>query len=202
MWVTYGGNVRIETPDLSDYNLMNAAEKLAVELKAGVYDNTLSLEELERYQAKLREVRRGVNTYWLDKPLRTAVQHRHALTLEGGDRALRYKLYFGANFTPGVMKGSKRNTMTGSLDLQYRFKKVLLKNSVTVDNSLGDESPWGDFSEYTKLNPYLRPYGPNGEILRRLDSFDNQFRGYENTSYANPMYDATLHTKTGRLISG
>ena len=195
LWVTYGGNVRIETPDLSDYNLMNAAEKLAVELKAGVYDNTLSLEELERYQAKLREVRRGVNTYWLDKPLRTAVQHRHALTLEGGDRALRYKLYFGANFTPGVMKGSKRNTMTGSLDLQYRFKKVLLKNSVTVDNSLGDESPWGDFSEYTKLNPYLRPYGPNGEILRRLDSFDNQFRGYENTSYANPMYDATLHTK-------
>ncbi|WP_294143267.1 SusC/RagA family TonB-linked outer membrane protein [uncultured Sanguibacteroides sp.] len=195
LWVTYGGNVRIETPDLSDYNLMNAAEKLAVELKAGVYDNTASLEELERYQAKLREVRRGVNTYWLDKPLRTAVQHRHALTLEGGDRALRYKLYFGVNFTPGVMKGSKRNTMTGSLDLQYRFKKVLLKNSITVDNSLGDESPWGNFSEYTKLNPYLRPYGPNGEIVKRLDSFDNQFRGYESTSYPNPMYDATLHTK-------
>lgn len=195
LWVSYGGNIRLETPDLSDYNLMNAAEKLAVELKAGVYNNTTSLEELERYQSKLREVKRGVDTYWLDKPLRTAVQHRHSLTFEGGDRALRYKLYFGGNFTPGVMKGSKRNTMTGSLDLQYRFKKVMLKNSITVDNSLGDESPWGSFSEYTKLNPYLRPYGPNGELLKRLDSFDSQFRGYDNTSYPNPMYDATLHTK-------
>ena len=195
LWVSYGGNIRLETPDLSDYNLMNAAEKLAVELKAGVYNNTTSLEELERYQSKLREVKRGVDTYWLDKPLRTAVQHRHSLTFEGGDRALRYKLYFGGNFTPGAMKGSKRNTMTGSLDLQYRFKKVMLKNSITVDNSLGDESPWGSFSEYTKLNPYLRPYGPNGELLKRLDSFDGQFRGHDNTSYPNPMYDATLHTK-------
>ena len=61
--------------------------------------------------------------------------------------------------------------MTGSLDLQYRFNKVLLKNSITVDNSVGDESPWGSFSEYTKLNPYLRPYGENGEILKRLDNF-------------------------------
>lgn len=195
LWVTYGGNVRLETPDLSDYNLMNAAEKLAVELKAGIYEHAKSLEDLERYQSKLREVKRGVDTYWLDKPLKTAVQQRHSLTLEGGDRALRYKLYVGANFTPGVMKGSKRNTMTGSLDLQYRFKKVLLKNSITVDNSTGDESPWGDFSEYTKLNPYLRPYGANGEILKRLDSFDGQFRGYSNTTYPNPMYDATLKTK-------
>ncbi len=195
LWITYGGNVRVETPDLSDYNLMNAAEKLEVELKAGVYDNTTSLEELERYQSKLREMKRGVDTYWMDKPLRTAVQHRHSLTFEGGDRALRYKLYFGVNFTPGVMKGSKRNTMTGSLDLQYRFKKVLLKNSITVDNSLGDESPWGSFSEYTKLNPYLRPYGPNGEVLKRLDSFDIQFRGLNKEDYPNPMYDATLRTK-------
>ena len=55
--------------------------------------------------------------------------------------------------------------------MQYRFNKVLLKNSITVDNSVGDESPWGSFSEYTKLNPYLRPYGENGEILKRLDNF-------------------------------
>ncbi|MFR7807891.1 MAG: hypothetical protein ACLU4N_00535 [Butyricimonas faecihominis] len=33
--------------------------------------------------------------------------------------------------------------MTGSLDLQYRFNKVLLKNSITIDNTVGDESPWG-----------------------------------------------------------
>lgn len=196
LWVTYSGNVRLETPDLSDYNLMNAREKLEAERLAGMYDSsTGALEPLEIYSSKLMEVLRGVDTYWLDKPLRTAVQHRHSLSLEGGDQALRYKLYFGGNFTPGVMKGSKRNTLTGALDLLYRFKKVLLKNSISVENAVGEESPWGDFSEYTKLNPYLRPYGENGEILKRLDFFDGNFRGYTgNFDYPNPMYNAQLHT--------
>ena len=126
LWVTYGGNLRIEIPDLSDYNLMNAEEKLRAEVLAGMYKGNGSIDVLQNYQDKLREVKRGVDTYWLDKPLRTAVQQRHAVTLEGGDRALRYRLYVGYNHTPGVMKGSKRDVMTGSLDLQYRFNKVLL----------------------------------------------------------------------------
>ena len=196
LWVTYGGNFRVEIPDLSDYNLMNAEEKLRAEVLAGMYKGNGSIDVLQNYQDKLREVKRGVDTYWLDKPLRTAVQQRHTVTLEGGDRALRYRLYIGYNHTPGVMKGSKRDVMTGSLDLQYRFNKVLLKNSITVDNSVGDESPWGSFSEYTKLNPYLRPYGENGEILKRLDNFVIfTYTGGRTTDYANPMYNATLNTK-------
>ena len=196
LWVTYGGNFRVEIPDLSDYNLMNAEEKLRAEVLAGMYKGDGSIDVLQNYQDKLREVKRGVDTYWLDKPLRTAVQQRHTVTLEGGDRALRYRLYVGYNHTPGVMKGSKRDVMTGSLDLQYRFNKVLLKNSITVDNSVGDESPWGSFSEYAKLNPYLRPYGENGEILKRLDNFVIfTYTGGRTTDYANPMYNATLNTK-------
>ncbi len=66
------------------------------------------------------------------------------------------------------MKDSKRDVLTGSLDFQYRLKKVLLKNSITLDNSVANESPWGSFSEYTRLNPYLRPYGENGEIQNGL----------------------------------
>ena len=118
-----------------------------------MYDEYLGIESVILFNDKLREVKRGVDTYWLDKPLRTGVQQRHSLTFEGGDRALRYRLYMGINNTPGVMKGSKRNTISASLDLQYRFRKLLLRNSVTVDNTLGDESPYGSFSEYTKLNP-------------------------------------------------
>lgn len=194
LWVTYGGNVRIESPDLSDYNLMNAAEKLEAERLSGMYDEYLGIESVILFNDKLREVKRGVDTYWLDKPLRTGVQQRHSLTFEGGDRALRYRLYMGINNTPGVMKGSKRNTISASLDLQYRFRKLLLRNSVTVDNTLGDESPYGSFSEYTKLNPYLRPYGENGEILKTLDAFI--INGNISTSgYLNPLYNTTFHTK-------
>ena len=118
------------------------------------------------------------------------------MTLEGGDRALRYRLYVGYNHTPGVMKGSKRDVMTGSLDLQYRFNKVLLKNSITIDNTVGDESPWGSFSEYTKLNPYLRPYGENGEINKIMQTWDMIYLGNSQPyQVANPMYNTTFHSK-------
>ena len=66
---------------------------------AGYYPEDSDYSYVQIYQQYLREVRRGVNTDWLDIPLRNAVQHRHAVTLEGGDRALRYKLYVGGNFT-------------------------------------------------------------------------------------------------------
>ena len=136
--VTYSGSVRVEIPDLSSYNLMNSEEKILVEKLAGLYPEN-DLASLRDYESRLREVRRGVDTYWLSQPLRTAVQHRHAVTLEGGSQALRYKLYAGLNETPGVMKGSKRSTQTASLDLSYRLSKFQLKNSVTVDNAVGTD---------------------------------------------------------------
>ena len=37
-------------------------------------------------------------------PLQTAFQQRHTVTLEGGDEALRYRMYVGYNSSPGVMK--------------------------------------------------------------------------------------------------
>lgn len=192
--VTYGGNVRIEAPDLSDYNLMNAEEKLEAEWKAGIYPGNDLPSQLD-YQSRLRAMKRGVDTYWLAQPLRTAVQQRHTLTLEGGSEALRYKLYVGLNNTPGVMKDSKRNTQTGTLDISYRVKKWLLKNSITVDNSLGDNSPYGSFREYTLLNPYLPPYDEHGKVQRVMQLWNMIYTGNIATEpVSNPMYNATFHT--------
>lgn len=193
IWVTYGGELRIESPDLTGYNLMDAREKLDAELKGGVYTyGGETVEKWRLYQSKLREVLAGVNTYWLDKPLQTSFQQRHTVTLEGGDESLRYRMYIGYNNSPGVMKDSKRDVLTGSLDFQYRMKKVLLKNSITLDNSVANESPWGSFSEYTRLNPYLRPYGENGEIQKRLDNFEGVGG---DSDYLNPMYNTTFNSK-------
>ncbi len=191
--VTYAGEVRVEMPDLSAYNLMNAAEKLEVERLAGYYDETKELAPLEIYQYYLREVKRGVDTYWLSKPLRTGVSHRHAVTLEGGDQALRYKLYVGMNNTAGVMIGSNRHTQTATLDLAYRFKKFLLKNSVTVDNAIGNNSPYGSFREYTRLNPYWRGTDENGEVLKKITPPVITYSGVFQSVY-NPLYNATFHS--------
>lgn len=192
--VTYSGNVRVEIPDLTSYNLMNSEEKIEAEWRAGLYSQT-DLASLRDYQSRLREVRRGVDTYWLSQPLRTSVQHRHAVTLEGGSQALRYKLYAGLNETPGVMKGSKRSTQTASLDLSYRFNKFLLKNSVTVDNAVGTNSPYGSFSQYALLNPYLRPYDGDGNVNKIMQTWNMLYAGDTGTyEVANPMYNATFHS--------
>ncbi len=136
LWVTYGGEARIETPDLTGYNLMNAAEKLEAERLSGLFTYGGEKQQMiDIYQARLREVKRGVDTYWLDKPLSTAIQQRHTVTLEGGSSDLRYRMYVGYNHAPGVMLESSRDVLTGSFDLQYRFKKILFKNSITVDNT-------------------------------------------------------------------
>lgn len=192
--VTYSGSVRVEIPDLSSYNLMNSEEKILVEKLAGLYPEN-DLSSLRDYESRLREVRRGVDTYWLSQPLRTAVQHRHAVTLEGGSQALRYKLYAGLNETPGVMKGSKRSTQTASLDLSYRLSKFQLKNSVTVDNAVGTDSPYGSFSQYAMLNPYLRPYDEDGNVNKVMQTWNMLYSGSGNTyEIANPMYNATFHS--------
>ncbi len=64
----------ITAPDLSDYNLMNAREKLEAEKLSGYYDSENTSTQLVKereYQDKLYNVQRGVDTYWLSKPLRT-----------------------------------------------------------------------------------------------------------------------------------
>ena len=203
LWVSYGGELRVETPDLTGYNLMNASEKLDAEWRSGMYTSGgLRPEKLMLYQRKLRAVKQGVDTYWLDKPLRTSYQQRHTLTLEGGDESLRYSLYAGFNTSPGVMKDSKRDVFTGNFNLQYRFKKFLLKNSLSIDSSTGKESPWGSFHDYTMLNPYLKAYNEDGSIPKYLDDFSAVLAQAGAERYSNPMYNTTFNSKNSNSNLG
>ncbi len=203
LWVSYGGELRVETPDLTGYNLMNASEKLDAEWRSGMYTSGgLRPEKLMLYQRKLRAVKQGVDTYWLDKPLRTSYQQRHTLTLEGGDESLRYSLYAGFNTSPGVMKDSKRDVFTGNFNLQYRFKKFLLKNSLSIDSSTGKESPWGSFHDYTLLNPYLKAYNEDGSIPKYLDDFSAVSIEAGASRYSNPMYNTTFNSKNSNSNLG
>ena len=95
--------INIEIPDLSSYNLMNAEEKLELEYQTGLYTNTLSpttdLKLKEQYQARLRDVLDGVDTYWLSKPLRTGVGQKYNLRLEGGSEEFRWGVSLAYNNT-------------------------------------------------------------------------------------------------------
>lgn len=115
------GNVNVEAPDLSSYDLCNGREKLEAERIYGMYtpsrtdeiDGVLRLERL--YMERLAKVEAGVNTDWMAKPLRNGVGHKHSLMIELGDKNIQLVANLSYNSIAGVMKGSDRENVAGSV---------------------------------------------------------------------------------------
>lgn len=192
IYLSYRGNVNIEVPDLSDYDVLNAAEKLQLEADAGMYFDKWShfeMELRERYTRILEEIERGVDTYWLAKPLRTGIGHRHNLRLEGGgEEGFRYSASLHYNDILGVMKGSDRKSFNGSSDMLYTYKTLSLRNNLEIGLGESNNSPYGSFADYVVLNPYWRGYDKDGKVLKELEE-----RNYFwNVAPSNPLYNATL----------
>ena len=190
--LSYRGSLNVEVPDLTDYDLLNAREKLQLEVDAGLYEGKFSNETMrlqERYTRVKEAVARGVDTYWLSKPLRTGVGHKHNLRLEGGgEGGFRYSASVQYNDVKGVMKGSDRKTFNGNVDLVYEFGSLLFRNSLEVGLSEANESPYGSFDQYVKLNPYWTGKDEKGEVMKELEETNDLF----NPGPVNPLYDATL----------
>lgn len=196
--VSYSANLNLQIPDLSSYNLANAAEKLEIERLSGVYTNLYGnpvdqqLKD-EKYYEYLNEVHRGVNTYWLDKPVRTGVGHKHSLNFEGGDDVIRYGIDFSYNNVAGVMKGSDREVISGGFNFQYRHKGLIFKEQLSVTFNKAKQSPYGNFSEYAKLNPYWRAYNEDGSIKEVLGTYS--IANYQGThSIYNPLLNTGVNT--------
>ena len=184
---SYNFNATVEIPDLTDYDLLNAAEKLEFERLAGVYKdkdgNIGQQRKLDRlYESRHKEVLRGVNTYWLSQPVKNAFSHAHSLFVEGGADNVRYGIDASYNQNKGVMKESGRDRFGLGFSLIYRIKdKITIKNYISYAHTHAYNSPYGSFSQYAKLNPYERIYNDNGELIPKLSDGDT-----------NPLYDALL----------
>ncbi len=189
--VSYSGGISVQIPDLTDYNMMNASEKLQTEWKAGIYDpkNAASMNTYNRY---LRNILGGVDTYWLSQPLRTALQNRHSLTVAGGTDLFRYSLGLNASFQPGVMKGSSNDNKSLNFNMTYRKDKITVGASINLSEANGENSPYGLFSSYTRINPYYRPKDENGKYLQILDTYVG---GTGSVPITNPLYNAHVGIK-------
>jgi TonB-linked SusC/RagA family outer membrane protein len=195
--LSYNLNTTYSMPDLSDYNLMNAEEKLEFEAQSGFLgsrrpDGSFVTDAADRkYNQLLAEVKRGVNTYWMNEPLRSALVHRHTLFAEGGDASLRYGVSLTYGDNQGVMKGSGRKTTNGNVRLMYRKGRLSFTNSLSLDvvDVTREEVP---FSQFSRANPYFRKYNAVGGIDKVLMSF--QYAAYfgapqQTETYYNPLYD-------------
>lgn len=189
--VTYNGSLDISMPDLTSYNLANAAEKLEIERIEGYYSypNNIEAQLAANYLYNQRKklIEEGLDTYWLSKPLRVGIGSKHNINIELGDsKALKGIADFTYNNITGVMKESYRRNISGSVNLSYRYKNVLFRNIMTAVSNTGQESPWGNFDLYGKLNPYWRSNDPEtGQLLRWAEPL---------TFTPNPMFDATIGT--------
>ena len=174
--VNYNGNFSFNWADLSDYNLMNAREKLEYELKAEAYSTIdpelgtpIYPEYAKLYNARAAEVARGVDTDWLNEPLRFAITHRHNLYVEGGDQTFRYGVGANMGVTEGVMKGSDRQTANGNIRLIYRKGQFSFTNNMNFDYTESDQESV-PFSEFARANPYMRKYDADGNTLVSLST--------------------------------
>lgn len=182
--LNYSGTYRLSTPDLTDYRMLNAAQKLEFERLAGLYTDKTDLERQYRldteYNRLAQIVRSGVNTDWLSKPLRNGFSQNHSLSIDGGDDYARYNLGLRYSTDDGVMIGSKRDRL--SLFFKFSYNKpgaFSVNNSTTLMSVDSEESPYGSFSDYVKQNPYEQPYAADGSLHKKLSNLEE-----------NPLYEA------------
>ena len=86
-------------------------------------------------------------------------------------------------------------SLNGNVFLSYKLKNVTFQNDLQVTSNKSQNSPYGTFSQYAKLNSYWKPYDDEGNLLMILDdrNYSSEAYGtnYNNKVY-NPLYNAYL----------
>ena len=198
--LSYNGSVNFEVADLSDYDLMNAEEKLEYELRSGLYKPSSrpgwTDDNLNEYNQKLKLVKEGNDVNWLAIPVKElGVGHKHSITAEGGNNIFRYAFDLYYSNKAGVMKGSKRDNYGGGIRLQYNLKKLKFTNYTSFDHLKSVNSPYGQFSSYLYYNPYYNPYDGNGNVKRILYEYEYYDQGFTTKQMENELYNAVLPSK-------
>lgn len=202
--LSYTTDMTMELPDLSQYNMMNASEKLQFEKLSGVYTAPSVYPELQNvyydplYSQKLQQVVSGVDSYWLTDPLQTGFAQRHSLYAEGGSESLTFNAGGNYRFQSGTMKGSGKDDWGARLNLSYRSRKLRINNNAYVSGYRSDESNYGSFSTWANMNPYYEKAAASEPyVFSFYDSATNSYYIPTSSSYikvSNPLYNASLNS--------
>ena len=192
--VTYNTSLDVEMPDLTSYNLTNSLEKLEAERIDGMYipnsDDPEALVELRQlYNSRRKLALEGLDTDWIAKPLQTGIGQRHSLTAEMGSDDLRIRGNVSYRKLTGVMIGSYRENVAGNLTASYRLDDFSFRNIISVNSNNSEESPYGQFDEYARMNPYWRAVNADGTVPYYAEV------GPNGEEYVNPLFNTTLNSR-------
>ncbi|WP_164111969.1 MULTISPECIES: SusC/RagA family TonB-linked outer membrane protein [Sphingobacterium] len=191
--LSYTADLKSEFPDLNSYNMMNAAEKLEFERLSGRYYSSKADEQLKLdalYNSRLENVLRGVDTYWLNKPLQTGYSHRHSISARGGEGAVVFDVGVNYKNTQGIMIGSGRQDYGANMNLSYRKGKFNISNRTFIVGYSSEESSYGSFATWAEANPYHEFADPSVRFLSQAVGFNQG----KSINISNPMYNAALNS--------
>jgi TonB-linked SusC/RagA family outer membrane protein len=203
--LSYNYELTFNGPNLSDYHVLNARQKIEYEQLAGLYkagagtggDTQQEVLDAQLF-TRLKNVASGVNTYWLSQPLRNAYQQKHSLYAQGGDKTFRYGVDMRYQTQPGVMKASDNTRYSGGVNLTYTPNpNLIIRNDLTVTQADMANSPYGDFSTYVYANPYFPMRDSSGTLVQELanwsvNTFQQAEKQYVTQHIFNPLYEASL----------
>jgi len=136
------------------------------------------------------------NTNWIDEVTRTTISHNADLSVQGGGAASKYFSSVSFNHTPGVIKGTDYQRVTGKLNLEneigknFRFiTNVLL---AYTNQNIGD----GAYGQALRSRPDFAPYDANGNPT------DFSTVAYSYMGFQNPvgLLQATNNAKTFNMM--
>lgn len=191
--VSYNSSLDLELPDLRSYNLTNSMEKLDAEVIDGFYtlskDPATSIASAQLYNSRRKLALEGLDTYWLAKPLQNGIGQKHTVTAELGGPALNVVADFSYRDVKGAMIGSNRKNISGNFITSYRLNNLLFRNITSANKNNTNESPYGTFSDYARMNPYWRSENIDGTIPFYAEL------GPTGINITNPFYNSTLSSK-------
>ena len=172
--VAFSSNFQISIPDLSDYKLLDASEKLEYERLAGLYgdfkgDSETDINQQIAYYAKLDKVNAGINTDWLRQTLKSGFNQNYNVMLSGGSKLFKYNLSASYNSITGVMDESGKDGGSLRLNMTYgNLNKLFFQNIISASLNSSEDIPYGSFRDYSRLNPYDAPYNEDGSLNNNL----------------------------------
>lgn len=179
--IRYTVTPQLSFADLSSYDYCNAAQKLELEKRAGLYKSETGKLD-ESYFEKLALVTSGIDTDWKSKPVRNSFSHNHSLSISGRGSGLDYNVNANYQNTQGVMKDDGRTHYGMNVYLSYTaINNLVITLRASHDQLNTNSSKYGSFSSYLECNPYDSPYDQYGNLRSELS--------YEMN---NPLYEASL----------
>jgi len=136
------------------------------------------------------------NTDWVKLVTRTAVSHNAEIAVQGGGNASKYFSSISYNNTPGVVKATDFQRISGKInlenDISSKFRFVTNIIIGYTDQDIGDNA----YAQALVARPDIGPYDASGNLV----NFDQQ--GEQNSPFTNPvaLLNATNNAKTVTLL--